>query len=122
MKKAKIRWASALVVTAVAAGCMTSPAPDGRECFLNRNINGFAVLDDHTVQVSVGASRRYNFTTDWNVRDLNWSERIAVRSTSGWICVGDGLGIDVISGRPPRTYPVRTVAAVPQPEKPRPAS
>ena len=122
MKRVKVLPALALLTAVASAGCMTAPAPDGRECFLNRNINGFTVLDDHTVRVNVGASRRYDFATDWNVRDLNWSERIAVRSTSGWICVGDGLGVDVIAGMPPRTYPVRTVTAVAPPAEPQPAS
>jgi hypothetical protein len=97
------------------SACATAPAPEGRDCFLNRQINGYSVIDEHHVRVSVGASRSYILTTNWNANDLRWTEVIAIRSTGDWICTGSGLGVDVIGGRPRMTYPIVSIEREPEP-------
>lgn len=104
-----------LAVLAISAalalsGCVSAPAPTDRDCFLNRQINGYSVIDNHHVRVSVGANRHYVLTTDWNAHDLEWGEVIAIRSSSDWICAGSGLGVDLIGGQPRRRYPVSAIA------------
>jgi hypothetical protein len=84
--------------------------PGGRDCFLASSVNGYSVVDDHTVRVTVGANRNYLLGTTWNVRDLNWTEVVALHSRgSDWICTGNGLGVEVTGGRPHQTYPITSV-------------
>lgn len=111
MDDGKRRLAVLVIGAALASsGCASAPAPTGRDCFLNRQINGYAVIDNHHVRVSVGANRHYVLTTDWNAHDLEWTERIAIRSASDWICTGSGLGVDIIGGEPRRRYPISAIA------------
>jgi hypothetical protein len=97
------------------SACATPAPPDGRDCFLNRQITGYSVIDEHHVRVSVGAGRRYILTTNWNAHDLRWTEAIAIRSTGDWICTGNGLGVDVIGGTPRQTYPIVSIEREPEP-------
>ncbi|MFT3729499.1 MAG: DUF6491 family protein [Terricaulis sp.] len=90
-------------------------APGSRDCFLASAVNGYNVVDDHTVRITAGASRHYLLGTTWNARDLNWSEEIALKSRgSDWICVGNGLGVEVRGGHPPQTYPITSVTREPE--------
>ena len=99
-----------------AAGTATaSAAPSGRDCFHARDINGYGVIDDHHVRLTIGASRKYILTTNWDARDLDWSQRIAVRSPTDWICTGNGLGVEVIGGQPVQHYPISDVSREPPP-------
>jgi hypothetical protein len=101
--------------TVSACATQTDAKPDGRDCFLNSQISGYSVIDDHHIRVTVGPSRRYILTTNWNAHDLVWTEAVAVRSTTDWICTGDGLGVEVIGGRPRRQYPVNAIEREPEP-------
>jgi hypothetical protein len=113
-----------LVTALLGSGCATPQAapPSGgepqsgeRDCFNQSMVHGFSLIDDHTVDVSVGANRHYILTTSWNAHDLNWSEAIELRSTTGWICTGNGLGVEVRGGHPRMTYPITGVARAPEP-------
>lgn len=84
------------------------------DCFYGSSINGFSLRDRHTVDVTVGANRHYLLTTDWDAHELNWSEAIALRSTNGWICTGNGIGVEIIGGRPRQIYPILSIARAPQ--------
>lgn len=106
---------------ALAACSTTTPTPadaanaNNRDCFLASSASGFDLVDDHTVRVTAGPSRHYLLGTNWNARDLDWSEEIAIRSSgSSWICVGNGLGVEVRGGRPPQTYPIMSVTREPE--------
>jgi hypothetical protein len=106
---------AALALAACAtAETETAQASGERDCFNSDSIHGYSVVDDHTVAVRVGANRSYLLRTSWNARDLDWTQRIAIRSTTGWICTGNGLGVDVIGGTPQRTYPVMEIARAPE--------
>ena len=99
--------------TAEAPADQAAAAPAGRDCFNSDLVNGYSYIDERHVSVSVGANRKYTLTTMFNARDLDWTHVIAVRSTSGWICTGNGLGVEVIGGDPRRTYPITAIERAP---------
>lgn len=92
----------------------TAPAQD---CFRNDDIFGYGVIDDHNIDVRA-RGRHYIFTTAWNARDLDWTHAVAIRSTTGWICVGNGLGVEIIGGDPQRRFPVSSITR--RPDEPEP--
>ena len=117
-----LRWSllGTLFATLLTLGACATPAdgatpPAGRDCFASRSILGYSIIDEHNVKIHVGASRDYILTTNWNARNLDWSEAIALRSPTGWICTGNGLGVDVTGGRPRQTYPITAIARAPEP-------
>lgn len=110
--------AAALALSACAAADAQSTAANtpegGRDCFRAADVTGYSTVDDHHVRVRVGASRRYILGTAWNVNDLNWSNRIAIRSSNDWICTGNGLGVDIVGGDPRRRRPINSVERAPE--------
>lgn len=104
--------ALALAACATAEQSQTAAAPD-RDCFRASQVNGFSTIDNDHIRVSVSANRNYILTTMFNARDLDWSHAIAVRSANGWICTGNGLGVEIIGGDPQRTYPITQVEREP---------
>jgi Family of unknown function (DUF6491) len=91
-----------------------TPAAD-RDCFNAENVNGFSYIDNEHIGVSIGANRKYILTTMFNARDLDWTHVIAIRSTTSWICTGNGLGVELIGGEPRRTYPITAIERAPDP-------
>lgn len=91
----------------------TSGAEAGSDCFFASQVNGYEVVDDHSVRIRVSASRQYLLRTAWNSNDLNWTRAIAIRSSTGHICTGNGLGVDIIGGDPQRTFPVNGIERIP---------
>jgi len=83
------------------------------DCFNSEQVSGYNVIDNHNIGLSVGASRDYVLTTNWNARDLDWTHAIALRSATGRICTGNGLGVTIVGGDPQRTYPVSQIARAP---------
>jgi len=86
------------------------------DCFRSEQVNGYDVVDNNHVRLSVGANRHYILTTLWNSRDLDWTHAIAIRSSTGRICTGNGLGVELIGGDPRRTYPISEIARAPDDE------
>lgn len=109
-------FASALALAACATTGDDTAAAGDRDCFRSESVNGFNVVDRSTIQVRVGASRRYLLTTAWNTNNLDFSQRIALRSSAGFICTGSGLGVQVIGGDPVSTYPIQSITRAPDPE------
>lgn len=109
----RIAIAAALIAL---AGCATDPSADvaGRDCFRSEQVNGYTVIDDSHIGLTVGAGRNYVLTTMWNARDLDWTQAIAIRSTTGWICTGNGLGVQLIGGDPQRTYEIVSIERGPE--------
>lgn len=105
--------AFALLGACASQGEQTASAPADRDCFRADDIFGYGIVDDHSVDVRVG-TRHYIFTTTWNARDLDWSQQLAIRSTTNWICTGNALGVEIIGGQPPRTYPIQSIARAPE--------
>lgn len=115
MRKAFIALVGALALAACATDTGGSqPDTGARDCFFANQVSGYEVIDERTVQVRAG-SRRYLLTTLFNARDLDWTQAIAIRSTTSSICTGNGLGVEIIGGDPQRTYPVQAVARAPDP-------
>jgi len=107
--------ALALALSACAStGAQTAAAGD-RDCFRSSQIRGYNVIDDSHVELRVGANDRYILETGWNARDLDWSNHIALRSTTGSICAGNGLGVDIFGGEPRQRYTVVSIARAPEP-------
>lgn len=105
--------AAALALAACTTAEESAEAPSGRDCFNADLVNGYSDVDERHVSVSVGANRKYIFTTMFNARDLDWTQVIAIRSSTGWICTGNGLGVEVIGGEPRRTYPITAIERAP---------
>lgn len=110
-----LAFAAALALAACATPEETASAgpPEGRDCFRSADIFGYGVVDDHTIDVRANG-RHYLMTTNWNARDLDWTQQIAIRSATGWICTGNGLGVEIIGGDPPRRFPVDGVQLRPE--------
>lgn len=113
-----IRFFTAIFCLWTLAACASNGAENQQnasslDCFRSEQVSGYNVIDDHNVGLSIGASRRYVLTTSWNARDLDWSQAIAIRSSTGRICTGNGLGVQLIGGYPQRTYPVSQIARAP---------
>ncbi len=104
---------TALLLTACATPADETQAPADRDCFNASAASGFSYVDENHIKLSVGANRHYQLTTMFNARDLDWTQAIAIRSTSSWICTGNGLGVEIIGGDPRRTYPVSAIERLP---------
>ncbi len=117
MRMALLAAAGLMLAACAQTGANTaSTAPQAdRDCFTNNSVNGYNVIDANTVAVSAG-TRRYLLTTNFNTRDLDWGERIALRSTTSWICTGNGLGVEIIGGDPRRTYYITGIVRAPEEE------
>jgi hypothetical protein len=108
-----------IAIAAVAlAGCASASdtgqsAGASDDCFRARDVRGYSVIDSTHVGISVGASRRYILTTTWNANDLDWTTAIAIRTATGRICTGNGLGVELIGGQPRRTFPIVSVERAP---------
>jgi len=119
-----MRLASLFIATALlAGGCTTaqsqtaSAQPAAHDCFRNQEINGWSLIDPHTVRVQITPRRAYALTVSPDARDLNFSETIAIRSRgSDWICTSD-LNDVRISARDtiPREWWVTKVERLPPP-------
>jgi len=117
----------ALILAAAAIGlaaCTTtegaaesaSAAPSNRDCFRAHSVNGYEIIDDHNIRVRVSTSRTYTLTTSWNASDLDWSNAIALRSNTGWICSGNVRGdVEITGGPMGRTFPVDSITRDPAP-------
>lgn len=92
---------AALVVAWTAAGAPAA-APAQRpppRCFLASQVNGFTPRGSDAVDVRVGANRTYRLSLAGPCPDVDWSFRLALRTTGGssWICQGADAEIIVPS-------------------------
>ena len=95
---------------AFAADKLEKPKPDRSQCFRADDINGFSVVDDQTVDVSIGPKNVWRLTLFSPARDLDTTLRIAVEARgSSWVC--QGMDATVIAPGPigPERYPVTAV-------------
>ena len=115
--QASIGIALALALGCAAASPATSdPAPRVAKprpaCFWARDVNGFAAVDDRTVNLRIGVHDVYQLKLFGNCPDIDWSMRIGIRSRgSSWVCEGNGLDLELISPSPigPQRCPVTAV-------------
>lgn len=114
---------AALAVSCGALAACTSSTTDGaqlgaseragRQCFRPDQVSGFNAIDNRTVYVTTGPRRMFRLELFGTCPDVNWSNRIGIRSRSGgWIC--SGLDAELIIPRSvasvgPRTCPVTNI-------------
>jgi hypothetical protein len=115
MSRISLFAAAAIALAGCASAGEQSAAGPDRDCFRSASVTGFNVIDRNTIQVNVGASRRYLLTTNWATANLDYSEHIAIRSTTGYVCTGNGLGVEIVGGEPVTSYPIQSVARAPEP-------
>ena len=107
---------------ALAAGCMANRAPPaqmaGRQCFNAGQINSFHAVDRDTVYVTAGVRRMYQLEIVGVCPDVDWTQRIGLRSTSGssWVCSGLDAELLVPSPSGLQRCPVVGVRALTAPE------
>ncbi len=105
----------------VLSACASATAPNhdssaSRDCFRTTDVRGFGVYDEHRVRVTVGASHHYLLTIAEDTRDIDWTQALAIRSPTSFICTGNGAGVDLYGGDIPRRYVVRAVERAPDSE------
>ncbi|MET3663542.1 DUF6491 family protein [Caulobacter sp. 1776] len=87
-----------------------APKPE-RSCFRTEDVNGFTVIDDQTVDVTITPKNVYRLTLFAPSPDIDWSLRIGIDSRGrSWVCEGYDAEIVVpgdIVGL--RRYPVTAV-------------
>ena len=88
---------------AIVSACAVQPGPpaaaartNGRECFLARQVNGYAPVSDEVLDVQVGANRYFRLTVDGSCPQSSFSQRLVLRTMGGgdWIC--QGLDAEII--------------------------
>ena len=118
-----IRFAFAAALLAVSAGLApvtVASAADqapARDCFPQRAITGYGISDEHTAYLTVGA-RHYFLRINDSTRDLDWDHQVSVRSLSTFICVGNGLGVQLMGGFPPIPHQVIAIERTPPGDPP----
>ena len=136
-----MNWKIALSVAAAGLVGLSAAAPQtaaakspeepaksaNRQCFWTRQVNNFASDDNRIVNVRVGVKDVYQFEMMGRCQDVDWNNRIAIRSRgSDYICTG--LDAEIISPTAigPDRCPVKSirkltpeeVAALPKRAKP----
>ena len=73
---------------------LASARTPARQCFLPGQVNGFTALDRDTVHVNVSASRVYELELFGDCPEVDWEQRIGIRSTGGssWVVPGPRRG------------------------------
>lgn len=73
-----------------AAGAASAAATPRRECFNARQVNSFNAINDEFVDVRVGARRYFRLQLTGVCPNIDWTQRVALRTTGGssWICRG----------------------------------
>ncbi len=92
-----------LALTLGAVGCASrgepvSGAAASRTCFQADRVSGFEPVDNTTVRLRVGVKDTYEATLLGYCPDVDWTQRIALRSVSGssMICTNDAMGWEIL--------------------------
>lgn len=113
----RLGFAMALALTAGAASLPVTttadPVKPAPACFWARNVDNFAAEnDERTVNLRVGLHDVYQLKLFAPCQDIDWNQRIALRSRgSDWICEGDNLDAEIDTHSPigPQRCPVISV-------------
>jgi hypothetical protein len=113
IKTALVLFAAAGLLAGSAQAAPPAPekaAAPKRQCFWTDRISSFAAPDNHTVNVRVGVRDVYQMELFAPCPEVNWSQRIAVRSRgSSQICSGLDAEVIAPSSLGPQRCAVRTV-------------
>lgn len=102
----------ALLVTSPVLAAETTRAEKKaqRSCFLPSEVNGFNVVDDQTVDVSINPKTAYRLTLFSRSPNIDWSQHIGIETRGGsWICQGMDATIIVPGDVGITRYPVTEV-------------
>jgi len=101
----------AAIACTMLAGCTAAPpapaaqaaAGQGRQCFNASTVNSFHAVNEQTVLVTAGVKHMYELQIVGTCPDIDWTQRLALRSTGGspWIC--QGLDAELIVPSPSGT-------------------
>src|SRR3954467_9026102 len=92
--------AALLVAWATAGAPAAPPGRPAPRCFLASNVNGFTPRGNDVVDVHVGANRDYRLTLSGYCPDVDWSFRVALRTTGGGSWIGRGADAEIIVPSP----------------------
>lgn len=107
---------------ALLAGCameeepLTAAAAGANDCFRPDAVSGFTPIDDDTVDVRVGVGRSYRLQLVGTCPDVDWTQQLAIRSRTGWICSGLDAELIVPSPTGTQTCPVVDIRRLTQAE------
>ena len=94
-----------LGATVALASCAQQPrgpnyASSSRQCFHAGSVNDFDARGNGVVDVRAGANRYFRLQLFGSCPNVNWSQRVALRTTAGspWIC--QGLDAEIIVPSP----------------------
>jgi len=85
---------------------------NGRQCFYVNSVNGFNAVNDTTVIVDVGANRSFALDIAGACPNLDWSQKIGIRTTgNSFVCSGFDAELVVpgVAGSAPWTCPVNHI-------------
>lgn len=86
------------------------PERSKSSCFRPDDVNGFTVIDDRTVDVTISPKNVYRLTLFSPSPDIDWSLRIGIYSRGrSWVCSGYDAEIIVPEATGRRRYPVTEV-------------
>lgn len=104
---------AALCALLVAGPVLAADAPKEKarnSCFRPDNVNGFTVIDDQTVDVTIARNDVYRLTLFAPSPDIDWSLRIGIDSRGRpWVCSGYDAEIIVPDATGRRRYPVTDI-------------
>lgn len=110
--------ATAACAAMLTACAMTNRQPQGQatrgagqQCFLPSQVNGFNAVNSDTVQVTVSVNTIYELGIVGTCPDIDWTQRIGIRSTGGgsWVCRGQDAELIVPSPMGVQRCPVTSV-------------
>ncbi len=106
---------AALCALLVAGPALAAETPQAktkaeRSCFRPDDVNGFTVIDDQTVDVTITPKTVYRLTLFSPSPDIDWSLRIGIDSRGrSWVCAGYDADIIVPDATGRRRYPVTEI-------------
>ena len=97
---ASLAMATSLAGAASAQPASSRPPEHANACFWARNADSFAPVDDTTVNLRTGVRQIYQLKLFAPCTDLDFSERIALRSrgASDFICEGRANDLELYTG------------------------
>ena len=92
----------------------TASARPRGQCFNASSVNSFHALGDNAVIVTVGANRYYKLDIVGVCPNIDWTQRVGLRTTGGssWICEGNDAEFVVPSSTGTQRCPVTGVHPV----------
>jgi hypothetical protein len=90
--------ASAAILNTCSTANSAGPAgaTSGRQCFNAMSVNGFNAVDDDTVIITTNANTQWKLDIVGACPDIDWSQQIALRTTSGSSFICDSMDAELL--------------------------